>query len=436
MRFPVMFSIMMFAFAASAVQAQTIEIQDEVIEGNPVALQIEGLIPNEQVTLDIRRVTVDGLSAESSTVLDVGADGILNPAADEALTGSYRGIDPAGPFWAMRPGGRSATGRGTLEVSLRRSSDLVAQRTVKLLPFSRAVSVEEVSAFSGARLYRPRGEKPLPLIIVLGGSEGGSSSGRTIAPRLAELGYAALALPYYNPPWTGEDLPGLPQAFVNIPVDRLEAVKQWTDSRDDLAADRIAIYGVSKGGEFAMLAAARYPWLRAVIGIVPSDVVWEGWGTGAAEETQSSFSWQGEPLDFVPYLGMSDAINALARGESRSLSVPHLEGRRANPDRAAKARIPVEQFGGAMLIAGGDRDTTWPSGEMVRAIAERRAENTLATTALSFAEAGHGLAGTGWTPINYARADASVAANSVAQKRIWQETIEFLRKHLGESTEP
>ncbi len=425
-------SFLAFAAVACPAAAQTIHLPDAVIEGNPVALRIEGLVPGERITLELRRVTETGALASSSTLIDVGADGVLDPAEDVAVSGSYEGVDAAGPFWAMRPTGRSETDRGSLTVTVRRGEALVAERSARLLAHAGDVAMEEVPAFAGARLYRPRGDRPLPLVIVLGGSEGGLATGRALAPRFAEMGYAALALPYYNPPWTGEDLPGLPQAFVDIPADRLAAVRDWAQGRGDIAADRIAVYGVSKGGEFAMLAAARHPWLRAIVGIVPSDVVWEGWGTRAAEGSTSSFAWQGEPLAFVPYLGMGEAIAALTRGENTSLTVPHLEGRRAHPDRAARARIPVERYAGAVLVAGGDRDGTWPSGEMVRAIAERRAEAGLPTVAISFAEAGHGLSGTWWNPINYPRTDASVPVTAAAQRAVWQATAAFLEEHLGQ----
>ena len=436
MRNPVMLSILLPAVLATSAEANTIHLAEEVIEGNPVALRIEGFDPGERITLELRRIASTGALAESRVLIDVGADGVLDPAVDTALEGSYRGTDAAGPFWAMQPSGRSDSDRGSLTVRAKRGDALLAERTVRLLPFASHIAVEEIGEFAGARLYRPRGDDALPLVIVLGGSEGGSATGRALAPRFAELGYAALALPYYNPPWTGEDLPGLPQAFLDIPAERLAAVRGWAERRADIAADRIAVYGVSKGGEFAMLAAARFPWLRAAIGIVPSDVVWEGWGSAAPEGTTSSFSWQGAPLDFVPYLGMSEAIDALSRGENRPLTVPHLEGRRANPDRAARARIPVERFAGAILVAGGDRDSTWPSGEMVRAIAERRAEAGRATTALSFADAGHGLAGTGWNPLNYVRADPTVAANAAAQQKIWPATVAFLAEQLGRAGDP
>ncbi|NJS13370.1 MAG: dienelactone hydrolase [Sphingopyxis sp.] len=242
-------------------------------------------------------------------------------------------------------------------------------------------------------------------------------------------GYAAIALPYHNPAWTNEVLPGLPAAFTDIPVDRLALVHRWIQSRSDLDASRIGISGVSKGGEFAMIAATRFSWLRAVIGIVPSDVVWEGWGTNAAEGTSSSFAWNGEALPFTPYSGMSETIAALSRGERRSLTIPHLDGRSQSPERTAAARIPVERYRGAMFVAGGDQDRTWPSGEMVRAIAERRAAAGRQTVAVSFRDAGHGLSGSGWEPMNYP-GNETLVADAGARQIIWARMWEFLDASL------
>lgn len=62
----------------------------------------------------------------------------------------------------------------------------------------------EIRAFVGnpgfAFLARPANASgPLPLIIVLGGSEGDDHTAREIAPRLASEGYAVLGFPYRSP---------------------------------------------------------------------------------------------------------------------------------------------------------------------------------------------------------------------------------------------
>lgn len=212
-------------------------------------------------------------------------------------------------------------------------------------------------------------------------------------------------------------------------------MKDWAERRADLAPDRIAVYGVSKGANSRCL---RLPVFR---GSEPPSAscqaMWCG-KAGAAQPRRDDILLlvAGRTARFRALSGHERGDRCSLRGENRSLTVPHLEGRRANPDRAALARIPTERFAGAMLIAGGDRDSTWPSGEMVRAIAERRAEIGRATTALGFTDAGHGLAGTGWNPLNYVRADPTVAANAAAQQKIWPATVTFLAEHLGREGDP
>lgn len=93
------------------------------------------------------------------------------------------------------------------------------------------------------------------------------------------------------------------------------------------------------------------------------------------------------------------------------------------------ARIRVEDIAVPVLVAGGDQDTTWASGEMAQAIAERRALTGLPTVSLVFDFAGHALSGTGEqaTTATYRYSEADLAAQEVA----WPATIAFLDEHLG-----
>ncbi len=415
----------------SPVLAQTLALPPSVVESEPVQISASGLEPGKQAALVVRRITADGTSSESRSVFLIGSDGILDPARDTAIGGDYEGQDAAGPFWSMRPVDRDARDLSRLLVKIEIEGATVAEAQTAWVATPDGIGFEDIPEFAGARLYRPAAIQPLPIIIVLSGSDGGSRSSRRSAARLAALGYAALALPYYNPSWSGEDLPGLPQAFADIPVDRLETVKAWISGRPDLDDERIGLYGVSKGGEFALLAASRFPWLRAVAAIVPSDVVWEGWGTGDPDGSRSSFAWRGQPLPHVPYRGMTAAIAAISRGERRTLAGPHMEGRRHSPMEAAMARIPVERYCGDLLVVGGDQDMTWASGAMARTIAERRAESGLATVLLTFADAGHSLSDTGWSPINYPGNEATAAASASAQRQVWQTTKTFFAQSIG-----
>jgi dienelactone hydrolase len=421
-------AILLFvSFAGSTVagRAQQISLPERIVDGEPVAVSVTGLVAHTAVTIRAKRIEANGAQFESEASFTSNDTGQIDPSITASSSGSYRGIDAAGLFWSMRPLPGKGDQRASVTITASIHNVVLTSKTSPLIDPASLVETTEVADFAGAKLFRPRDAKRAPIIILLGGSEGGYSFGSRIGPKLAMLGYAALSLPYYNPPWNNETMQSLPTAFVDVPVDRLEGVYRWIKGRSDLDSRRIGIYGVSKGGEFAMIAATRFRWVHAVIGIVPSDVVWEGWGRSAADGTLSSFSWRGKALPFTPYFDIGPTIAALERGEPASLAGAHLQGRRNAPARVAAARIPVERFAGAMLIAGGDRDRTWPSGPMVQAIAERRADAGRETIALIYNEAGHGLAGTGWEPMNYP-GNETVEADATARRKIWQRTKEFL----------
>lgn len=402
--------------------AQRVTMPTEVVGDGPVSVRVEGLLPGANVTLRAERVADGGDAFRSEAMFRADARGRVDPVRNAPVSGDYRGVDEAGPFWSMRPirGQAAGVARGTVKVTALVAGEPVATGTTRLLRGDPRIIVEQAGAsFAGAKLYRLPGAGKRPVVILLGGSEGGGSYGESFGPVLATRGYAALSLPYYSPDWGGPRIEGLPVDFADLPVDRLAAVRDWIAGRRDLDAGRIGLVGVSKGGEFAMIAASRFPWLKAVAGIVPSDVVWEGWGPSVTrDDARSSFSWAGEPLPFVPYQGMRETIAALYRGERTTLRTPHEAGRRAHPDRVAAAGIPVERFRGAMLVAGGERDGTWPSADMVRSIAARRAGVGLRTEALTFAGAGHGLSGSGWEPTNYGVPGQDPAATAHAQREV------------------
>ncbi|WP_245806180.1 acyl-CoA thioester hydrolase/BAAT C-terminal domain-containing protein [Erythrobacter donghaensis] len=272
----------------------------------------------------------------------------------------------------------------------------------------------------------PQGDGPFPAIILFGGSEGGDRGVRGLAPRFLAEGYAVLGVPYYSPAWGDrpQQFPALPRAFAEIPVEGAGTARAWLAARSDIRAGDIGIYGVSKGAEYALLAGAYLDGFAAIAAIVPTDVVWEGWGVGDGIRP-SSFSWQGKPLPFVPYEGMGEEFANPTGPDGRPrLRLPHDNGRNANPERAVAARIPVEIIDEPVLVAGGDADLVWNSGEMAQNIAERRAAAGLPTVSLVFTDAGHSLSGDG-SPSKYAT-PAEVAAQNV----IWPETLKFFAAHL------
>lgn len=414
----------------------------EVLSGDEVGIVVEGFAPGE-IEISAERVVVQVWAPgqprqlyRASAKFVVGGDGRVVLARDAPVAGSYAGADVRGLFWSMVPT-EEPVGDGWQDGEVRLAAEQrgVSARGVMVL---RAVDpkIEIVKAgaeLPGAVLARLPGGKR-PVIIALGGSEGGDWFAKTMAPRLASHGYAVLGMPYYVPAYAGppgEEMKALPTAFAEIPVDRLEQAREWL-RKQDVDVERLGIYGVSKGAEFALIAATRMAGIKAVVAIAPSDVVWEGWGV---EGAKSSFAWKGEGLPFVPHGDLDGELAKVRTGGKAHLVRPQQAGRAAHPEAAIKARIPIETFRGELLVAGGGDDQVWASAPMTQAIERSRAAAGLKTTALVYAEAGHLLSGDGWSPTTQiAMSPFAVGGTPVAtaraQAQVWRETLGLLERAL------
>lgn len=408
---------------------------DRVLSGDRIPLRIVDAEPGSLVIVSAQRYSSrDDAIYRGAGVFRADGEGSVDPFGDAPITGTWLGSDEAGIVWSMGPDpdadqaafeGRSwkdvrftidADGDGTAEDE----AWVALERGVEGL-----VETPLGDAHPGAFLLRPPGDEPLPVIIALGGSEGGDSTARWFAPSMASRGYAVVGLPYYSPAWGDQpqDVPGLPRAFAEIPLDTLESVRDWIRARPDLDGGRIGLWGVSKGAEFVLAASSRLDGFAAVAAIVPSDVIWEGWGRGWGVPAFGSFSWRGKGLPFVPYLGMGEEFAKRQRGQAVRLRLPHDAGRLANPDRVEAARIRVEDIDEPVFVVGGDDDDVWDSGGMARNIAERRAEAGLETVLIVDPAAGHGLSGDPYT--NLSAADARVRSEAFTA------LLTFFSEHLG-----
>jgi dienelactone hydrolase len=433
-----------------AAQTLTVRPGPEVVAGEPLHLAVEGARPGARLTLRASRsIAAEGgaRAFQSQAVFVADAAGRVDVDTQAPVEGSYRHADARGLFWSMAPvasgAAPDASRAGEVVLQLLDGDRPLAERRVRLLPQAADVVVTEPAEFPGARFATSGGAARRPALIVLGGSEGGSLAARTSAPLLASQGYAVLGLPYYSPPgWspqgpTPPELPALPGSFVDIELARLAQARDWLARQPGVDASRIGVYGVSKGAEFALAAASRMPWIKAVAAIVPSDVIWEGWGNQAPEaDKRSSFAWQGQALPWVPYEGFAEEFAGAAQGKPIRIRRPLDKGRAAHPERVAAARIEVEKIAVPVFLVGGGDDQVWDSAGMARAIAVRRAEAGLTTVALVYPQAGHALSGHGWSPTTtynegLMKFGGQPEADARAQGEAWPRLLAFLRESLG-----
>lgn len=458
-----------------------------VLLGDAVAISVDGLLPNQTIKIVSERVVLEwggekralyraeaAFNADASGKVDLATaepkTGALKAGTLEAgtlETGTYKRADVSGLFWSMRPVKEEVPAdRPLMEVRLRATNitdnTVIAEKTITFIKALADVVTEAVEQFPGAVFAIQKTAAGLspqrvvnapasnsaptptptptkrPAIILLGGSEGGSTVTRGAA-QLASHGFAVLALPYYSPPnWPSQkaELPTLPAAFADIPIERLNEARAWLKTRADVDANRIAIHGTSKGAEFALLAAVHLPWVRAVVAIVPSDVVWEGWGDKVEPGKRASFAFNGKPFAFVPYVDFAQEFMGYQTGEDIRIRRPQDKGRAAHPAAAVLARIPVERIKAPVLLVAGQDDQVWNSAMMAHNIAERRAAAKLDTVSLIYTEAGHYLTGTGFDPttqydLGLMKGGGTPMGNAKAQADAWPKTIEFLKRTLA-----
>lgn len=300
-------------------------------------------------------------------------------------------------------------------------------------PAAPAVTEAAIAGFPRAKLYSLPGTAARPVIVILPGAEGGDGAGKRFGPVLARLGYAAVSLPYYSPAWgptmPPPEFPDLPGSFVDIRIDQLAGLRTALAKMPGVDVERFGLFAGSKGAEFSLIAASRYPWIDAVVAYAPSDLVWEGWGleTIEAEGTRSSFAVDGKPLPFMPYRGFTEGLLNPAKADLRAI---HENGRADHPGREAAARIPIERYRGRLMLVAGDQDKLWNSGRMARNIAAARTKAGLKTEALIYPEAGHDLGGGSATPRVDPRGGGTPEANAAARADAWPKAMAFLKDAL------
>ena len=382
-----------------------------------------------------RRAGATGAQLESTATFAADARGGVDLARATPLAGSYTTASDAGLFWSMtQTAPKSDLPTGLVRLVATVDGSEAATADLHLEQGRADLVTTPIAAQPGAFVIAaPADGRRHGAIIVLGGSEGGDWAARSLGARLASRGFVVLGFPYYAPAYGGpSQFPDLPAAFADIPVDRLQAAHDILAARSDVDPLRIGVYGVSKGAEYALLAASHFAWLRAVVAIVPSDVVWEGWGKPVPEGTLSSFSWQGKSLPFVPYDDIMVEFMKAAKGEMMALRGPHERGKLKHPEALAAARIHIEDYQGALLVAGGGRDQVWPSFDMAANVAATRRARGEKTVLLDYPDAGHGLSGDGYASTGFtAGIGGTPPANAAAQLDLWPKTLAFLRQWLG-----
>jgi len=209
---------------------------------------------------------------------------------------------------------------------------------------------------------------PGKALICFSSSDGGIELSRMLAQVFQSRGLTTLALAYVL-----EE--GLPQKFLNVPIDPLEAAKRL----HDMGYEKVGLWGISKGAELALVAGSLLPGLvNAVIAVAPMSTVCQGFAKekGIAFLPGSSWSFHGKEIPYTPYgmekfpmgqvLKKSIRLRDITMYDLYLPLVQHL-----NPE----AVIPVEKITGPVLLISSKMDHMWPSELAAEQIMKRLKEH-------------------------------------------------------------
>ena len=284
-----------------------------------------------------------------------------------------------------------------------------------------------------ATLHLPRGSGRRPAVIVLSGSDGGIATANLVGEPLAASGFVTLCLAYFA-------MVGLPRHFSQIPLEYFEKAIDWLRAHPAVDAERVGVFGMSRGGETALLVGATFPSITAVVACVPSHAVWQGTNPDPSITT-SSFTRAGVELPYASLVAGREGTSWRQWFDVSLRTVP--------PD----AEIPVERINGPVLFLSGTLDGVWPCSEMSDRAIERLRTHRFAFPVdhARYEDAGHailmppyrvGPLENPWPAESYHRPEwlqsgigtlqlgGTPEGNRLARIDSWPRMLRFLREHL------
>ena len=166
----------------------------------------------------------------------------------------------------------------------------------------------------------------------------------------------------------------------NYPLERFEKAIDFLKKQGNT---KIGIAGASTTGMLALVAASYIPDITLTIAISPSDFVMEGFyrdGLDGARERpgdyESSVSYRGEPLPFLPYAYRHPEYWQMIEKEAKEggdmVASRKLfdESERRHPLQEEE-KIKVENIKGKIVFVGAEDDVLWDTCRYIRRMAER-----------------------------------------------------------------
>ncbi len=196
-----------------------------------------------------------------------------------------------------------------------------------------------------AKLYLPKIDRKVPVVIAFGGSDGGMHFGDANGEMIAPHGVAVLGLAYFNEA-------GLPSTLDHIPLEYFVSAIDFLETQSSVDSTKIGVVSGSRGSEAALLLASMDSRIKSVVVTTPSNVAWYGMTTA-----RSAWTLNGKD---VPALSLEL--------DEKAPQVSRFEAVLENKANVQKAQFAMEKINGPILLVSAEQDQIWPSTQMSKDI--------------------------------------------------------------------
>ncbi|MBQ9663604.1 MAG: acyl-CoA thioester hydrolase [Oscillospiraceae bacterium] len=169
----------------------------------------------------------------------------------------------------------------------------------------------------------------------------------------------------------------------NYPLERFGKAISFMKAQ---GCEKLGVIGASTTGMLSLIAASYYPELTLTIAFSPSDFVMEGFyqdGKDGMRERpgdgESSVSWQGKPLPYLPYAYRHPEYwqkiqeESKAGGDFVASRKMFDESERRHPLQEEE-KIKVERIRGRIICIGAEDDVLWDTCKYIRRMEARLKE--------------------------------------------------------------
>lgn len=166
----------------------------------------------------------------------------------------------------------------------------------------------------------------------------------------------------------------------NYPLERFGKAIEFLKTR---GCSKIGIVGASTTGMLALVAASNFPEISLTVAVSPPDFVMEGFyqdGKDGMRERpgdgESSVSWQGQPLPYLPYAYRHPEYwqkimeESRAGGDKIASRKMFDESERRHPLQEEE-KIKVELIRGRVICIGAEDDVLWNTCRYIRRMEQR-----------------------------------------------------------------